>query len=290
MTITFNGSNIGEICFGADKISEVYKGNTLVWSGVSFSEDPVRFDYTGSVQTYVVPKGVKKLKIDCVGAAGCPNTGGRATKGKGGRVECVLKVNSNQTLYLYVGQEGGDYEAFNGGLKGRNYGGGGASDIRLVPATEGSWYDVAHDSWDGDASLLSRIVVAGAGGTAWSNNSTAYYGGNGGGLVGSNGSDPQGYSGKGGTQTSGGSAGASRAYTGKPGGFGYGGQGEASGYGYGGGSGWYGGGGSAGLGTYVGSGGGGSSYTHPDLCTEVVHTQGYSEASGNGWIVITPTK
>lgn len=31
--------------------------------------------------------------------------------------------------------------------------------------------------------------------------------------------------------------------------------------------------------------GGGSSYTHPDLCSEVVHTQGFQ--SGNGYITIS---
>ena len=43
--------------------------------------------------------------------------------------------------------------------------GGGATDIRRVKATEGKWYDEAHEDWIKDKSLLSRIIVAGGGRT-----------------------------------------------------------------------------------------------------------------------------
>lgn len=56
-----------------------------------------------------------------------------------------------------------------------------------------------------------------------------------------------------------------------------------------GGAGWYGGGGGALAGHksifYYSGGGGGSSYTHPTLCSSVVHTQGFNK--GNGYVKIS---
>lgn len=261
---------------------------------------PVRFDYTGAVQEYTVPKGCKKLRVDCVGAAGGAGEGASAPKG--GRVECVLSVKSGEILYIYVGQQGAaasatNYEAFGGGgLKNtvpsnRGYcgAGGGSSDIRKIKASDGSYYDTSHTSWETDASLLSRIVVAGAGGgAAW-----GIAGGAGGGLTGgdanSNISGWDDVKGRGGTQTSGGARtiGASMA-----GSFCKGGDIDASyslgdrAYGAAGGGGWYGG----SSGGPNGGGGGGSSYTDEDVCSDVVHTQGYASATGNGWIILTPIK
>lgn len=226
----------------------------------------VRFDYTGAVQEYVVPKGVKKLAVDCVGGG---------SNSCGGRVECVLKVKSGQMLYIYVGQAspanaagwngGGNYGTarYDGA-----YGGAGASDIRTTIDE-----------------LNSRVVVAGGAGGAAQNGAA---GGVGGGLVGGTGAAGTLAGGTGGSQTAGGDGN-------NPGSFGQGGNGVGGGRrsNGGGGGGWYGGGAgyqSGSNGTWGGSGGGGSSYTHPELCTDVVHTQGYTEATGNGWIIITPTK
>ena len=81
---------------------------------------PVRFDYTGNVQAYAVPKGVRYLSVDCVGAGGSTTTS-KSVPGKGGRVQCVLKVSPGQTLYLLVGQagqSGAAHNAYNGGGKG----------------------------------------------------------------------------------------------------------------------------------------------------------------------------
>lgn len=263
----------------------------LMGGGANFEETPVRFDYTGAVQTYVVPKGCRKLKVDCVGASGGGNAQGGRSYAPGGRVQCVLKVSSNQELYIYVGQRGKDGNVtsggsplnymFNGGgyigipSSGYDKGcGGGASDIRTVRATNG-WYNSNHSSWSADDSLLSRLVVAGGGGGF----SNFGIGGSGGGLTGGtgtagNGSKP----GTGGTQTAAGTGG----YTGDFG------VGAFTGYRLagGGGGGWYGGGG----GYITDAGGGGSSYTHPTLCSDVIHTQGYSTAPNNGYVIITPLK
>lgn len=165
--------------------------------------------------------------------------------GKGGRVQCVLNVASGQVLHLVVGKVGANYNA---------------SDIRTDPED-----------------LNSRLIVAGAGGNgAGGIGVTA--GAAGGGLVGASAGSVYYYAGgSGGTQTAGGSVGGT---------FGFGGS-SSGGHG---GAGWYGGGaGQAGLvnkvGTCSAGGGGGSSYTHPDLCSEVVHTQGFQ--SGNGYITIS---
>lgn len=266
---------------------------------IEIDTTPIRFDYTGAVQTYTVPKGCKKLHIDCCGAKGTGDRRSYEVAGKGGRVECVLKVTPNQILYLYVGQAGvldNDVVSFNGGGAGGSYNtswtdsanGGGASDIRTVPASSESWYLTDHESWKSDQSLLSRLVVAGGGGGVISRNSRySCQGGDGGGLIGKtgtcNGSTAN--SGTGGTQTEGGTN-SLTVYTDLAD-FGKGTSGNFSSshyWGLGGGGGYYGGG--CGTDGAAGGGGGGSSYTHPDLCSEVIHTQGYN--NGNGYIIITP--
>lgn len=235
--------------YGGVRIKEAYYGSIKVYG--AGSSQSVRFDYTGSVQTWTVPAGVYSLHIDCVGAGGQQNGYG----GKGGRVQCKLSVTPNQTLSIYVGGNNG----WNGGSSDGYNTSGDASDIRI-----------------GGTTLNDRKVVAGGGGAGFAMAAIAITGGAGGGLVGGNGSH---YGGKGGTQTAGGKGYAGGGLYGSDGSFG---QGRG-----GGGGGWYGGGG-AGIDQYgpEGGGGGGSSYTDPNLCTDVVHTQGYSEATGNGWIII----
>lgn len=288
---------IGTLYYNGKNIKEAYYGSTLVYS--SFTPKTFRFDYTGAVQEFVVPSGVNKLIVDAVGGAGGNDDIGPG--GRGGRAQCNLNVFSGQKLYIYVGGVGTDRPSdkrnvnggFNGGGIGGNYfstggAGGGATDIRTVKASDGSWYITNHSSWDTDNSLLSRLVVAGGGGGC---NESRIGGGAGGGLIGGSGST--GYSGvtlpTGGTQTSGGTAGRSSNGTAYPGFFGGGGDGfqinTTEVWGGGGGGGWYGG----GSGSYA-SGAGGSSYTHPTQCTNVTHTQGYSQATGNGWLIITTSR
>jgi len=234
--------------------SDITKNITLK---AEFTPETTTFNYTGAVQTYTVPQGCTKLIVDCIGAAG-KNT----NYGKGGRVQCKLTVTTGQLLRLYVGGQ----NKWNGGSNYENMYGGDASDIRL----------------NGTA-LNNRIIVAGGGGCGAN---TMGNGGAGGGLIGGDGTSMYAghYGGYGGTQTAGGAGGngAGGVSPGIAGSFGTG--------SYGGGGGWYGGGSSAFDGSYglpTGGGGGGSSYTDPTLCTDVVHTQGYSAATGNGWIIIT---
>lgn len=196
--------------------------------------------------TWKVPLGIRKVRVDCVAAQG---NGGA----NGGRVQCVLNVTPGETLWLNVGISANAYNA-------------------------------SHIS-KGSDTLENRVIVAGGGGHGgWA--------GVGGGLTGGHGST-SGYNsgGAGGTQTGGGTGsyltgGSPRGGSnGTAGSFGSGGTGWSTG-----GAGWYGGGGGSAwdiskVGVMYGGSGGGSSYTHPILCSGVTHTQGFR--AGNGYITIS---
>jgi hypothetical protein len=187
-------------------------------------------NFTGVVQQWVVPTGVTSIQVDVKGAQGGDYLGG-GLGGNGARVQTTLAVTPGNTLYIYVGGQGGNGPAgWNGGGSGGGTtggGGGGGSDIR-----------------QGGTALGNRVVVAGGGGGG------SYPGGKGGGIGGNpNGSAGTGtYPGGGGTQSAGGAAGTG----GTAGSLGQGGNG--GGWAGGGGGGYWGGGG----GGDPGGGGGGS--------------------------------
>lgn len=231
--------------------------------------------------TWTVPENISSVTVDCVAGQGRSlNT--TAVGGKGGRVQCILNVTPHQILTLKVGKQ---YQT--------------VSDNRNDSLI----------SFTGDD--LDAVVHAGGGGSAsnpvWIRTKNVV-GGPGGGLVGGQGTvnAPGGILSGGGTQTAGGvgpyynqpsikgqdyrtqgtggrlTGGAPFAAT----------DGSVGGQRTGcGGAGYYGGGGglvdyyyggSSKYETYAIGAGGGSSYTNPDLCSEVVHTQGYQD--GNGYI------
>ena len=224
------------------------------------------FSYTGASQEYEVPKD-GYYYIEMAGAEGGTNVLGAKTSG-------YIYLEKGETLYFYVGEQGtigntncrsSGYQFNGGGIsKPAKAGvcastGGGATDVRLVGG-----------NWDNTSSLISRIMVAGAGsGAASADTYTKGYGGT---LYGG---DPifstyQGNIGNGATQTSGGAAPtmvSGAQSNGTAGSFGKGGYGGASnvanadtGGGAGGGSGYYGGSGASGLSNGTFPGGGGSSY------------------------------
>ena len=216
------------------------------------------FSYTGGEQSYVVPAHVDAVYVIATGGAGGgPATG--LTGGRGALASGLIGVTPGQTLYVDVGGVGGHpVGAFGGGGDGglldfgpfgilAAWGGGGASDVRTLPASDSS-------------SLGSRLVVGGAGGGSASPAAA-------GGDAGFPGGSAPGSSvgGGAGTQTSGGAGGCplSGDGCGSDGALGLGGDGGASGAGYvggGGGGGLFGGGGGAGNQPGgVGGGGGGSS-------------------------------
>jgi hypothetical protein len=233
----------------------------------------ITFNYTGTVQTYVVPAGVTSIQIETYGAAGGNNGIGIGTGGLGGYTIGEFPVTPGETLNIYVGGEGdaNGTGGFNGGGTGiSSPGGGGASDVR-----------------QGGTTFNDRIIVAGGGGgaayeTAWSSGwavgNGAADGGAGGGLVGVQGMTWQTacQGGTGGTQSAGGAMGGT---------FGIGGDGSTL-YGDtgGGGGGYYGGGGGGDCTGYNGAGGGGSGYAIP-TATNVSYSTGIQ--SGNGLVVIT---
>ena len=255
-------------------------------AAASFSQTTVSFNYTGSVQTFVIPACVDTVTIAAGGAQG-----GGTNGGFGGSVQCRMPVSPGDVLNIYVGGQGGPLitnspGGYNGGgtagtctVMYPGGGGGGASDVRLNGIT-----------------LADRIVVAGGGGGGHDVNGP---GGIGGGLIGgnvlNNGNTCMATWATGGSQVAGGNpstwSGTCCSFTPVPGGsLGIGGNGCGPGIncnngdaGAGGGGGYYGGGGG---GTYTG-GGGGSSYTSPNAVS-VVHTMGDHSSDGNVSIIYSP--
>ena len=229
----------------------------------------ITFVYSGSPQSFIVPTGLNLIKVHAYGAEG--EDGDNGAGGLGGYVTAEILVSSGDTLNIFVGSAG-NTGGYNGGGSAPIYGGtgGGATDIRM-----------------NGSDLSDRIIVAGGGGGGGRNCNSGTlqwleHGGDGGGLVGGDGSNcSNGGPGLGGTQTSGGNGGGPVGTFGGTGGdgvFGIGGSPNTSCCGGGGGGGYYGG----GAGAYT-AGGGGSSYTIP-TAFNIVHQQGMN--SGNGFLII----
>lgn len=227
------------------------------------------FNFTGAVQTYVVPAGVTLLTMETWGAQGGANWANNINFG--GYTKADIAVTPGETLYIYVGgQSTSTAGGYNGGGAGDGVGkgGGGGSDVR-----------------QGGTALTNRIIVGGGGGGAGYWNALHVVGGVGGGLTGGDGyrapSDPGGL---GATQTAGGASGTCVSFnvTSLAGSFGQGGTPfsfNCGCEGYGGGGGWYGG---AGSGNCRG-GGGGSGYFIP-AASNTTMTSGIRV--GNGRVVI----
>jgi hypothetical protein len=213
------------------------------------------FSYTGGEQSYVVPAGVTEVHVVVVGAPGGHTSGSPGLGGLGAVVSADLPVPQGQTaLYVEVGGIGvgpgftGSRGGFNGGGPD---GGGGASDVRLLPRSQAG-------------SINSRAVVAGGGGSEGFGEAGANAGASARGSI----------SGKAGTAIAGGAGGiggssGSPGDDGEPGSLGQGGSGAPDRFGpdlgAGGGGGYYGGGGGGDAcpGNFclpLGGGGGGSSY------------------------------
>ncbi|MEI6565626.1 MAG: glycine-rich protein, partial [Verrucomicrobiota bacterium] len=268
------GTSLGTSASAANY--SVTPGSTTTYyaESVTSSAASQTFNYTGGMQTLVVPAGVTSIAIDAYGAQGSNNG---AVGGLGGRVQGTLAVTPGQTINIYVGGQGG-------------YNGGGA------PGAGGSWPGVygggATDLRVGGTALANRVLVAGGGGGGGSTGAswTAYAGGAGGGTTGGGGAGCCGTFAGGGTQSGGGIAGIGCGcnYNGTAGGLGYGGTGSLPcnnyGTGSGGGGGYYGGGGGATCGSGD-SGGGGSSYIGG--VTGSATTSG--SKSGNGQVNISWT-
>jgi hypothetical protein len=237
----------------------VVVGSMLVSTVASAASPQVAtFSFTGGEQTYTVPAGLNAVTIVATGAAGGGPSSGLAA-GRGAIVSAVVPVTPGEVIYVDVGGIGAHPGGgFNGGGASvtntdvglSEFGGGGASDVRLV-------------SRSASGSLDSRVLVAaGGGGSATPAAAGGDAGGDGGSSPGSS------VGGGAGTQTAGGPGGCNVLLTGcgGAGSLGVGGTGGVSGAGAnaregaGGGGGLFGGGGGGGvLDGSVGGGGGGSS-------------------------------
>jgi hypothetical protein len=148
------------------------------------------FEYMGSAQTFTVPKGVKRIRVDALGGDGGTGNSNyeEDTGGDGGRVVATLEVYPQEALWIYLGGNGsGSTGGFNGGAAGGTGeisgsaidggGGGGASDVRTSSGP-----------------LSTRILVAGGGGGGGGDEQLrddgSNAGGDGGGLVGARGLGP----------------------------------------------------------------------------------------------------
>nr|DAP67474.1 MAG TPA: Glycine rich protein [Caudoviricetes sp.] len=268
----FSGSQkIASVFYGSQKIAFVFHGGQFV-----FGEKAKTFNVSSGTQSWVVPNGVKSLTVDCVASKGANSDDNTLNGGNGGRVQCTLAVTSGQTLYFTVG---------------------------AIPANAATVSYNASDIRIGGTEYSNRVLIAGGGGSAAWRNGHGAIGGAGGGTTGGTGvQDTTGGGaspGQGGTQSAGGAGGnvnVSGSVWGSHGGdgqLGLGGTSDNHGYHFSiggvGGAGYYGGGGGAGFHTSkinrASGGGGGSSYTDPDLCSNVTHTQGYR--NGAGYITIT---
>lgn len=227
----------------------------------------VTFTYTGQIENWTVPQGVTSIKVKAWGAQG-GNSPNMNPGGLGGYAEGDLSVSPGELFYIYVGEKGQNSSGTNNGVSGSfNGGGSGGSSIGGTSQPGGAAGGGASDLRR-SMSVHDRVIVAaGGGGAGGGTGFSTAKGGNGGGLVGSNGtsySSGIGHEAKGGaqifTQNRGTYVDPIDGNDATNGTFGYGGNGDGGGYsgGGGGGGGYYGGGG--GSSHFESGGGGGSSY------------------------------
>jgi gliding motility-associated-like protein len=241
------------------------------------------FNYTGSMQTWVVPPCVTSINITVAGAKG-----GGANGGLGATLTGTLDVTPGQTLNIFVGGvglNGNNSGGWNGGGTGfastdgnvnyNSWGGGGATDIRI-----------------GGTSLAERVIVAGGGGGR-SGGSSPVCGGGASCNDGLSGCSTYGSGALGGTQFAGGAGGTPWAGTppgGSPGSLAQGGQGGLwqTASGGGGGGGYYGGGGGGNDGCCTGANGGGGGGGGSSLFPAGMSCNGALNA-GPGYVTIVYT-
>ena len=254
-----SGTNVG---YGGYKSIDIYSDRTAQYLVALFS-------CQGTCQTVTLP-WYGTYKIECWGASGGLSPQGTTqVPGRGGYTKGNITLGK-VSLYVYVGGQGysninvsnknnaggwngGGASSCNSGAPYCGSGGGGSTDVRVIPHSNGEW---GYSSSSGaDASFRTRIMVAAGGGGC-----DGYYGGgHGGGTTGGTSTTTQSYTpNTGATQKSTGSQTTSTNWRGY---FGYANQvnnlvsGNGNGNGGGGGGGWWG--GSNGYGT---GGSGGSSF------------------------------
>ncbi len=88
---------------------------TAVFAFAQQGVSQVTYDYTGGLQTYIVPAGITSIEISSTGAAG--GEGNAGAEGRGARMTGNFSVTPGEVLTLLVGQQGvtGDFIGGGGG-------------------------------------------------------------------------------------------------------------------------------------------------------------------------------
>ena len=124
------------------------------------------FNYTGTVQTFIVPYGVFTIQSTLIGASG-----GNSIYSKGGnsiKVSADIIVTPGTIIYIYIGGKGIDSnsnisDTLVGGFNG---GGSGGRDNKIGQIANGAGGGGATDIRIGGTKLSNRIIVSGGGGGA----------------------------------------------------------------------------------------------------------------------------
>lgn len=154
---------------GVNSASAVTGASCVLPAGASVADCSVRFEYTGSEQSFSVPAGATSVNLTAIGARGGANSRTGTPGGRGESVTRTAAVAPGQILYVQVGGAGlpsridqstapvaGGYNGGGAALQSFAVGGGsggGASDVRTVTTSA-------------PGSLESRLIVGGAGGGA----------------------------------------------------------------------------------------------------------------------------
>ena len=246
---------------------------TTYYGGGGQGGDTLNFRYTGSVQTYTIPRGVDSVFMQVWGAegGGLINSGYTWFGGKGGYSQGKMAVRSGDVLSIYVGGRGRDGATGTGSSTGGFNGGGSSANCTGTSTSlfHGGAGGGATDIRVNSTALNARAIVAGGGGGAGYGQTTSntVAGGNGGGAIGTDGiCQTAGRSGYGASASSGGAGGINSGNAaGIAGTFGVGASSDVNGSystGGAGGGGWYGGGSGSGGNGWAGSGGGGSGFVY----------------------------
>ena len=246
---------------------------TVYYNNGGNGSDTLNFRYTGSVQTYIVPRRVDSVFMQVWGAegGGLVNSGYTWFGGKGGYSEGKMAVRANDVLSIYVGGRGADGATGSGSSNGGFNGGGNVANCTGTSTSlfHGGAGGGATDIRVNSTALNARVIVAGGGGGAGYGRTTTntVAGGNGGGISGDDGiCQTAGRSGYGASASAGGAGGINSGNAaGIAGTFGVGASSDVNGSystGGAGGGGWYGGGSGAGGNGWAGSGGGGSGFVY----------------------------
>jgi hypothetical protein len=250
-------------------------------------QDTVTFNYTGTLQSFIVPAGITSLHIEAMGAQGGSVTiSCSASGGLGAKMTGDVAVNPGDTIRIMVGQQGNTNGADAGG------GGGtfvvGPANTPLVIAGGGGGASNNIGSCGSNLNGINATITTSgtasanglvAGGTAGNGGGASGGSGGGGGGFLTDGTPGSGFANNNGKSYLNGGIGGSGVNS-DGGGYGGGGAGWFTG-GNGGGGGGYSGGGTSGNQPYSGGGGGGSY----NAGTNQVNTAGFQ--TGNGLAIIS---